>query len=148
MPMLKLVLFRCLFVLALMSPTPVGATDPLAPFLVPGLDLSGATELAGAVRGDVVVENGVAAYAVPVVVPPGTAGVEPTLAIAVQSPAANSIIGVGGGIAGLSAIQRCPTRHEPDGVVDPVDFGRCTRTSGAARTIAKIRNEREERNAQ
>lgn len=61
-------------------------------------------------------EAGAAAYSVPIVVPPGTAGVEPKLSLSYNSHRGNSIAGMGWLLNGLSAIHRCPTTIAQDGV--------------------------------
>ncbi|MBI3343676.1 MAG: VCBS repeat-containing protein [Gammaproteobacteria bacterium] len=61
-------------------------------------------------------EAGAATYSVPIVVPPGTAGVEPKLSLGYNSHLGNSIAGMGWLLNGLSAIHRCPTTIAQDGV--------------------------------
>ena len=46
--------------------------------------------------------TGAATYSVPIVVPPGTAGVEPKLSLNYSSQGRNGLLGVGWSIGGLS----------------------------------------------
>jgi hypothetical protein len=56
-------------------------------------------------------ENGAANINIPITVPPGTAGMEPKLAITYSSQAPNGLLGVGFSISGLSANSRSgPTK--------------------------------------
>ena len=60
--------------------------------------------------------TGAATYQVPLQIPPGVVGVEPKLAIVYNSQQANgtSILAAGWGVAGLSAITRCPQTMAQD----------------------------------
>ena len=66
--------------------------------------------------------TGAANYSVPIVVPPGTAGVEPKLSLNYSSQGRNGLLGVGWSIGGLSVIHRCPTNLVKDGFIDGIDF--------------------------
>ena len=106
----------------LQGPSSAYAQALLAPLLIGALDLSGATELVGALAGDLEADAGSAAFTVPIGVPPGTAGIQPQLAIVLSSPADSGLLGMGGSIAGLSSISRCGVNLVPDGAIDPIDF--------------------------
>jgi len=67
-------------------------------------------------------EAGAANYKIPLVVPPGTGGMAPELALAYDSRGANSLVGWGWSLAGLSMIARCPNTLAQQGFVDGVDF--------------------------
>jgi RHS repeat-associated protein len=54
-----------------------------------------------------ITDMGAATYSIPIVVPPGVAGIQPSLAIAYQSGAENGLLGVGWSLASFSSIQRC-----------------------------------------
>lgn len=59
---------------------------------------------------------GAARYVVPLVLPPGTNGLAPELAITYDSHGGNGLLGVGFQLAGLSAIERCVATIAQDGV--------------------------------
>jgi hypothetical protein len=77
--------------------------------------------IGGQARASVVVsENGMASYSVPIIVPPGVAGMEPKLALSYSSGGINGPAGQGWSIQGLSMITRCaatPATDGPRGVV-------------------------------
>ena len=66
--------------------------------------------------------NGAVTYSIPVFVSPGTAGLQPNIALVYNSMAGNGIAGQGWNISGLSSISRVASTIYHDGVVDPADM--------------------------
>ncbi|WP_052376710.1 FG-GAP-like repeat-containing protein, partial [Chondromyces apiculatus] len=66
-------------------------------------------------------KTGEAHYSIPLPIPPGRAGVQPTLSIEYNSGSGEGSLGMGFTIGGLSAITRCPRNMELDGVVEGVE---------------------------
>ncbi len=82
-----------------------------------------AQTLVGELPGEFSVNNlGAASYMVPLNVSPGTAGMEPKLAVNYSSRGDNGILGVGFSLSGLSAITRGGASLDQDGFIDGVDF--------------------------
>lgn len=65
-------------------------------------------------------QGGAASYSIPIVVPPGTRGMTPSLSLSYSSNSDNGLVGVGWGIGGLSAIRRCGSTLAQDGLVREV----------------------------
>ncbi len=63
-----------------------------------------------------VTDSGNAALSIPLVVPPGRAGVEPSLAVSYSSNGGEGVLGSGFALAsGASAVTRCPRTRAVDG---------------------------------
>ena len=72
--------------------------------------------VSGTLAGTLAVNRyGAATYEIPIEVPPGTAGVEPSLSLAYASNGGNGLLGLGWSLRGLSAIGRCPKTPAQDG---------------------------------
>ena len=67
-------------------------------------------------------EAGAANYRIPFVLPPGTAGMTPQIALTYGSGGSNTIVGWGWSLTGLSLISRCPANKAQHGFTDGVDF--------------------------
>jgi RHS repeat-associated protein len=68
-----------------------------------------ATTAVGRTEGAWAVDDqGAATYSIPILAPPGTAGLTPKLGFVYSSNAGNGALGVGWSLSGLSRIERCP----------------------------------------
>jgi len=83
---------------------------------------------AGTLPGKLAVGNdGAAKYSIPVVVPPGTAGMHPSLALSYSSNSGNGMMGLGWSLSGLPAVHRCAKTIAQDGVPGRVGFDKADR---------------------
>ncbi len=69
-----------------------------------------------------VTDTGESALSMPLVVPPGRASVEPSLAISYSSASSNGVLGVGFSISGVSSITRCPKTMAIDSEIRAVQY--------------------------
>ncbi len=87
----------------------------------PDLSEADASPIVGTVTGSFAVSpTGEATYTIPLVVPPGAAGMQPTLAITYDSAAGDGLLGMGFSLSGLSAVTRCPRSVAQDGRIRAV----------------------------
>ncbi|HXU00160.1 MAG TPA: toxin TcdB middle/N-terminal domain-containing protein, partial [Polyangia bacterium] len=70
-----------------------------------------------------VTPTGAAQYTVPIVIPPGVAGMAPALSLVYNSQSGNGIAGQGWDLGGQSMIYRCPRDAFHDGEARPVQMG-------------------------
>lgn len=89
---------------------------------VAAADLPVHDDTVGTLAGEAGVDGGAAVYTVPVVVPPGRAGMQPALGLSYSSRSGNGIAGVGWGLSGTSSIHRCPQTPEQDGQTRGVTY--------------------------
>ena len=90
----------------IVSPPPGGGTAPVG--TLPG---------AFAVDAD-----GNATYSIPIDVPPGVAGMQPSLSLNYSSGGGDGLAGIGWGLSGLSSVARCQRTVLDDGYAAPVAF--------------------------
>ena len=66
--------------------------------------------------------SGAATYNIPIAVPPGTAGMSPSLTLEYNSQGGNGLLGVGWSLGGLPSVGRCARTLTQDGVVGGVNY--------------------------
>ncbi|WP_282611404.1 toxin TcdB middle/N-terminal domain-containing protein, partial [Pelagibius sp. Alg239-R121] len=94
-----------------------------ASLLIGGASASAQTTVAGVTPGAIAVdESGSANYSIPLSVPPGVAGMAPSLSLIYGSRGDNGILGVGWSLGGLSVIHRCGKTTAQDDVISGVDY--------------------------
>lgn len=67
-------------------------------------------------------DDGTAKYYIPLVVPPGTAGLEPELSLSYSSNGPNGMVGLGWSLGGLSSIHRCAKTVAQDQIGGRIGF--------------------------
>jgi len=79
--------------------------------------------LVGATSGSFSVSDaGAATYSMPIIVSPGTGGMQPSISLSYSSSGGNGALGLGWSLLGISTIQRSGKTLAQDGVVDGVSF--------------------------
>ena len=92
-------------------------------FIFTQQSLYAASNAVGAIQGSFrVSESGAAVYSIPLVVPPGTAGMAPNLSLNYNSQSGNGPLGVGWSLGGLSSISRCPATLAQDGFKGGINY--------------------------
>ena len=87
------------------------------------LVLPATTSTAGATAGSFAVNDmGAAQYSVPIAIPPGIAGMQPSIALSYSSQGGNGHVGMGWSLSGLSSIMRCPKTVAQDGFKSGTDY--------------------------
>jgi hypothetical protein len=66
--------------------------------------------------------SGASTYTIPIVVPPGTAGVTPSLSLEYSSRGDNGVMGVGWSFGGLPSVGRCRRTPAQDGVNGSINY--------------------------
>ena len=105
---------------ALVSATPQAApaepNEPETPAAAVG-------SVSGTLPGTLAVtRSGAAVYEIPIAVPPGIAGVQPSLSLVYTSNGGNGLLGLGWSLSGLSAIARCPQTVAQEGTRGAVAY--------------------------
>jgi RHS repeat-associated protein len=87
------------------------------------LDDSDASPIAGAIQGAFAVSStGEASYHIPLILPPGAAGMAPSLGVSYSSASGDGMLGRGFSLSGLSAITRCARTVAQDGEIRSVRY--------------------------
>ena len=73
---------------------------------------------AGVLEGGLSAQGGIATYGFPIVIPPGRAGMAPSVSLAYSHMSGNGAVGVGWGVSGISSIARCSATAAHDGGYD------------------------------
>jgi len=81
-----------------------------------------ANEAVGAVEGSAGVSGGAANYSIPIALPPGRAGMQPSVSLNYSSRSGNGIAGVGWGLSAGSAISRCGATAAQDGFTAAIQY--------------------------
>lgn len=76
----------------------------------------------GRLAGSAGVSGGSASYEIPIAVPPGRRGMQPSVSLNYSSRAGNGIAGMGWSLSGLSSLHRCPQTLEQDGQIRAVQL--------------------------
>lgn len=92
------------------NPTSLSATTAAGSGDLPTHDAT-----VGTMLGHAGVDGGAATYSVPIVVPPGRAGMQPALSLNYNSRSGSGVMGVGWTMSGTSSLHRCPSTPEQDG---------------------------------
>ncbi len=104
-------------------------TDPRIVFPPDEGDLTGgdpnnnAGGVVGSLPGNFMVSpSGSATYKIPIELPPGLSGMNPSLGFVYNSQSGNGLLGIGWSLSGLSSISRTGTTVYNDSYIDGIDF--------------------------
>ncbi len=81
----------------------------------PLADLPAHDATVGTMAGEAMAEGGAATYSIPITLPPGRKGMQPSLSLSYSSRSGAGTAGLGWSLSGLSSIYRCPRTPEQDG---------------------------------
>ena len=81
-----------------------------------------AANAVGELAGSGGVSGGSATYSIPIAVPPGRAGVQPSVSLSYSSRGGNGAVGMGWSLSAGSAIHRCPATVAQDGYTSGVTY--------------------------
>ncbi|WP_386065636.1 SpvB/TcaC N-terminal domain-containing protein [Tahibacter sp. UC22_41] len=81
----------------------------------PLADLPAHDPTVGTMAGEAMAEGGAATYSIPITLPPGRKGMQPSLSLSYSSRSGAGTAGMGWSLSGLSSIHRCPRTPEQDG---------------------------------
>lgn len=99
----------------------LGLASVLSAWVAPHNSIAGT--VAGVTSGSLsVTETGSANYTVPIAIPPGIGGMQPSLALSYHSLRGNGIAGVGWDLSASSSINRCAQNLAQDGAIHGIDF--------------------------
>ncbi len=106
--------------------TPPGAFVPPDASNFPDANVIGLNvppgDIVGAVQGSGGVSGGQASYSIPIVVPPGRKGMQPSVSLNYSSSSGNGVVGVGWGLSAVSSISRCSATPAQDGFTAAVQY--------------------------
>ncbi|HEX7966330.1 MAG TPA: RHS repeat-associated core domain-containing protein [Gammaproteobacteria bacterium] len=77
----------------------------------------------GNMQGQPGVSGGTATYSIPVALPPGISGMQPSIALSYSSRGGNGEMGMGWSVSAGSQVHRCPATEAMDGYSNGVTYG-------------------------
>ncbi len=77
----------------------------------------------GALEAQAGVSGGAATYNIPIVIPPGRAGMQPSVSLNYSSRSGNGVAGVGWSLSAGSSIHRCGSTYAQEGKTKSVTYG-------------------------
>ena len=92
-------------------------TDALISNVIPS-----ASNFTGAMPGGASVSGGAASYNIPITLPPGRAGIQPSVSLGYSSRSGNGLVGVGWNLSAGGAISRCGETWAQDDMLGSVTY--------------------------